>query len=80
MYSELGYLLLHRCMLAYMRRFYFPGCCVIYSGSQVGRKTHPSYLDCNVLMMQYFEEKYPDKRPLLPVNLVARATVRQVRN
>lgn len=31
-----------------------------------------------VMMIQYFEEKFPDKRPLLPVNLVTRATVRQV--
>jgi len=30
-------------------------------------------------VMQYFEEKFPDKRPLLPVDLVKRATVRQVR-
>lgn len=30
------------------------------------------------MMMQYFEEKFPDKKPLLPVDLVARATVRQV--
>lgn len=31
-----------------------------------------------VISMQYFEEKFPDEKPLLPVDLVARAIVRQV--
>jgi len=32
----------------------------------------------SMAIIMYFEEKFPDKRPLLPVDLVARATVRQV--
>ena len=30
------------------------------------------------MMMQYLEEKFPDKKPLLPVDPLARAVVRQV--
>lgn len=32
----------------------------------------------SMAIIMYFEEKFPDKRPLLPADLVARATVRQV--
>ncbi|KAG0586737.1 hypothetical protein M758_2G057900 [Ceratodon purpureus] len=32
----------------------------------------------SMAIVMYFEEKFPDKRPLLPVDLLARATVRQV--
>lgn len=32
----------------------------------------------SMAIIMYFEEKFPDKRPLLPVDLVERATVRQI--
>jgi len=32
----------------------------------------------SMAIIMYFEEKFPDKRPLMPVDLVKRATVRQV--
>lgn len=33
----------------------------------------------SLILLQYFEEKYPDKKPLLPADLLKRATVRQVK-